>query len=322
MVTILHSTQKSWNGPWLLDGVSIKELDNIISTYWEKLERRRKSLLEKDIKERYKSYKKIYGNTLPDHIKETLELHTSESSFALTDKQFNIILSRDHARFFPCESFGTAFRERALLDEIPCGFAVYLTSGDVTCKLFVDYDTNKLEVEIKPNDVAESRELFTDVYTWVDRHSQTPIQRFFEWLSRRKWFLIVPYTSTMFLLFVQAQDRTMENLRDKAIDFLQTGISQSNVIEAVDILLRIETQSVTPQPMHFPTWFWFSLGGLTYLVLALFLQPRVILGIGKGTRRIKLWKWWQGILLITIPLFIVGLLSSFFGERILQSMFP
>src|SRR5215207_3297776 len=111
MVTILHSTQKSWKGPWLLDGDSIKELDDIISAYWEKLEGRRKNLLEKDIKERHKSYKKIYGNSLPDSIKETLELHKSESSFALTDQQFNIILSRDHARVFPCESFGRAFRE-------------------------------------------------------------------------------------------------------------------------------------------------------------------------------------------------------------------
>lgn len=322
MATILHSTQKSWKGPWLIDGDSIKELDSIIFEYWEELENRRKDLLEKDIKERYKSYKKIYKtNPLPDQIKENLKKHETESKFAVTEKKFYIILSKDHERSYPCESFSMAFRERTLLNETPCGFTVYLTSGDVTCKLFLDHDTNKFEVEVKPNDIAEAKELFTALYNWVDKHNVNPIQKFFREISRFQLYVLVPYFFTMLFAFIQVQDRKLDLVRARARQLLETGITQSNIAEAVETLLKIETQP-SFSSIEFPKWFGVALGILIYLVIMLNFQPRVILGIGKGTRKIKLWKWWQGFVLATIPLFVLTLLLNFFGEKILQVMFP
>jgi len=322
MATILHSTQNSWKGPWLIEGNPIKELDSIISEYWEKLENRRKNLLEKEVREAYKSYRKIYKTApLPDQIKENLKNYRTESKFAITEKKFYIILSKDHERSYPCESFSMAFRERTLLNESPCGFAVYLTSGDVTCKLFIDHNTNKFEVEIKPNNVTEVQELFTALYNWVDKYNVNPIQKLFHAISRFQLYVLVPYFFVILIFFIQAQDQKLDLVRVRARELLETGITQSNIVEAVETLIKIETQP-SFSTIEFPKWFGVAIGVFIYLVVILNFQPRVILGIGKGTRKIKLWKWWQGFILATIPLFVLALLLNFFGEKILQSMFP
>jgi hypothetical protein len=209
-----------------------------------------------------------------------------------------------------------------LLREIPLGFVVHLTSGDINCRIFVDINTNSLEIIVSPKDLEEAKELFTVLYNWADKHTHTAVQIFFKLLSERKWYVLVPYSAVIFYLFVQAQDQATEILREKAISLLKRGITQSNIVEAVETLLRIETQSVTAQPIQTPNWFWISVFGLVYLILILFLQPKVILGIGKGAKYIKLWNGWQRLILITIPPFIIGLLLTFFGEKVLQTLFP
>jgi hypothetical protein len=214
-----------------------------------------------------------------------------------------------------------AFRERTLLNETRCGFAVYLTSGDVTCKLFVDHDTNKFEVEIKPNNVTEAKELFTALYNWIDKYNVNPIQKFFHATSRFQLYVLVPYFVAMLLSFIQVQDQKLDLVRARARELLETGITQSNIVEAVETLLKVETQP-SFSAIEYPKWFGVALGVFIYLIIMLNFQPRVILGIGKGARKIKLWKRWQGFILATIPLFVLGLLLNFFGEKILQSLFP
>ena len=93
--------------------------------------------------------------------------------------------------------------------------------------------------------------------------------------------------------------------KQRARDMLNSGITQQNSTEAIELLLIMQTEyDPVAQPVNreLPSWlkiiFW---SGLILNVLLSFKAKTPLLGIGKGRTIISSWQIWYRLVGITIP---------------------
>jgi hypothetical protein len=299
------------SGPWLLDPKALEELDRIINDHWRKLEKRREALLGKDIEE----FKKKYVGLEKQHRTEVDRLVRDYKEKSIFSKRWKLlyVYVKDAPRYSH-ESFEAASQDMRLLREAPIGFVLDVLSGETRCEVSVGVYSPDLKIKIEPDDVPEAQGVFSAVYEWareLQRHT----------IGRRIWGRIADYRRTILflglvlygLLFFATQDTILAATRDQLSALYQQGITDNNVIEAVKLLAHLQTREpvVTPWLMaYYPLIY-------IYLTIALYVRPRVVIGIGRGRDWLMVWKVWRIAILapvvyLVLPEIVDRLRSLFF----------
>ena len=93
----------------------------------------------------------------------------------------------------------------------------------------------------------------------------------------------------------------------RARELLDQGITDQNYIEAIQLLLIIQSDyDPNSSAVETPAWFRVVLWGGLLTSIVLSFKPKITLGIGRGNELITRWKIWLQIVGITIPGLLFG----------------
>jgi hypothetical protein len=314
MINLIFPTKTFLEGPWLISPKSLGELDAIIDEYCGKLEARRTKLLRNDTNEFKKKYEHLESKYRKE-VNRQIRYYKEQSIYSRSRRLFHIYLQ--DAPTYTCESFNEAFRERYLLDKKPTGFGIDVLSGDIRCQVRIELSSPDLEINIEPEEATEAQEIYTSVYQWAIELRRHAIgHRIWGKFANHGGKIIVAGLLLYSFLFGMTQNAGVTDLRQQLSDLQRQGITESNVAEAVNLLILLQNNEIilTPWLIIYPII-------LLYLALVLFIRPRVVIGIGKGRDSLIFWRIWQTAALGIPALIVVNIVFPFVVEW-LRSIFP
>jgi hypothetical protein len=296
-------TKKEYTGPWLLDSKSLREFDILVDKHWVLLETRRKALLQADVDFEFKKYKRPYEELTEEETKRLRhirDIHEFSKSVRLLQ-----ISSKDEStnRF---EDFDSALRSRRMDSKNPTAFSLTLNSAEIKCSILLD--SNRLRVEILPDHLVESQNLFIDIREWIEKHEPKWWQRIWNTLADKwYWFyaavVVIFLALTFFAMSYQRQGITYD-IRAQIQELLENGITDAEVPLALELLLRAQDL-----PFVFPSWL-ISFLVFSLIVCALIpIRPKIVLGIGMATRKIKMWRNWYWIVIAVLGFILANILA-------------
>lgn len=207
---------------------------------------------------------------------------------------------------FNCGKFSDAFSYRLNLRKIPIGFSLNIISGEINCSLNIHEENNLLEIDVSPEDSIAAGELFMALHQWADDYCAPKIPQTIGRIAESKLKFVTSYLMLFFVsafLLVNIDPSSLVEKQKRLESLLVGGIDKGEVVEAITLLAQLQTNS------YFPTWFplylFIAILIFIYLLVILLIRPRVILGIGKGDKKLKAWKWWQRFVLVLMPVSIV-----------------
>jgi len=162
----------------------------------------------------------------------------------------------------------------------------------------------KLEYKLNCFDENEEQEIMYELDKWVNKFKPKKIVTY--WLNAFELIAIIGGL-TVFIMFFSLYDTTNDydvELNKQAIKLISKGIDQTNMHEAVDILLK---KQVKYTPKEFKIVETLNLDSLRNFVrvaliyIILLLCPRSIIGIGKKGWQVSLYKRWLKVVLVLIP---------------------
>ncbi len=294
---IQYPTEIEISGPWLLDDKALLQLEEILDDEWNRLESRRKSLIEKEALEKVQRH--IEAGFLEkdsDEEKENLEKYINDPSYTLArnNRKTNLFLKSKGT--YSTEKFSSALRDNTLLNEIVTGFSVDIESADIRCKVYTKSWSNELIVDVSPETANEAREIYVALRNWAEKNSPPYWQQLWRKLSDINWYLWFSAILIGALVWSMAISSSTASAKQRARDMLNSGITQQNSTEAIELLLIMQTEyDPVAQPVNreLPSWlkiiFW---SGLILNVLLSFKAKTPLLGIGKGRTIISSWQIW------------------------------
>lgn len=315
MARLIYSTELTINGPWLIDHNAVMELDNILDDAWEKL------CHEEDAKIDNEANKEFQEDPFYRHLKssEEIESKMAELKARIRDRWYrrrkkSIRIDFIGSKSLIADSFKEAYKDRSILDDIPIGFRVQMDVNDIEASIRLT--ENDLSVNVSPESLENAREFFVLLRQWMGRYKPPVWQRVWTAIHGFHWFMLVILLSFGYI-FVDTSSTQMVNLaRDRARSLLDAGLTEENTVEAVGLLLMLESRYF-PGYMEagLPHWFNVLFWGGLFVSIVLTIKPKSVVGLGKGEDRIKLWRWWLGLISVTIP----GLVfTSFLWPYIVQ----
>jgi hypothetical protein len=335
MRNIRYPNKESLDGPWLLSSKSLKELDAIIAEFWEKFELRRERLLRRFIneykKKRFTQADRDLAEVSEEHareMKKQIQMARKGSVWSKSKQTLEIKLKDETVCSYA--NFEEALRDRYLLDKRPTGFAIDLFSGDIQFYMALNssgihFETNKYELVLDASgtgyelshknmapayDVTESQELYTAVYGWAtETRHQSRLHRFWGKIAKLGRVLLV--AGIVLPILFSVVDRLFRSIdtRKELYSMYEQGITNSNVIEAVKLLILLQkNENASLDSLGTSALPAVYVGILAYLALVLFIRPKAELEIGKGRDAIQRWAIWQWLIALPAVFFIGDIL--------------
>jgi hypothetical protein len=295
-----YSTKAVFSGPWLLDNKALTGLDSIFEKYWLLFEKRRKSLLEVSL---VKDYGLIWEQSVSkDDLMEKIASVPYLNPHSRNIKQVSILYD---GHTFECDSLSYAFAEISLVSKLPRGFIYYLSSGNVECKVELN-SIGGLEVFTSPEDLDLSRNMYTELITWVEKYTAPFWLRWWSKLAnsglRFYVFLLGVILSLSLLNRLIKWNSSLLKSQEQAHVLIEGGINNQNISEAIKLLLQ--TQIIDRISIQSSSTIWF-LVAIVIIGIVLSVRPNVVMGIGKGSSYIRVWRWWLRFISVSVPLFFL-----------------
>ena len=323
MADFIHTTNSEIDGPFLLDRSQLEALDQALNDEWVRFEEEYNRTLKEAIeklfnKERTQSWNKDRSDA---ELRAAARLELERSFEFRKGRQFSIILKNESIA--KVQDFAASFREPDLQDKDPSGFVVSMESAGRKCCVTLRGDRPRLEVSVEPKGDYLVQQTFTILKTWQNSVRPPLWQALWhQWsfVVCLTWFFVV-------LLSIPIIDRQRESslkaeYKQQALSLVTNGVSSDKQGKAMELLLANAYNLSPNKPIPaFPNWFYLLLfGGFAYCIL-LSIKPNVALAIGLGERKVRIWRKYSNIVLITTPSFIF--LTFFWPkiEAILKSWF-
>jgi hypothetical protein len=295
-----YSTKAVFSGPWLLDDKALIGLDSIFEKYWFRFEKRRKSLLEASL---VNDYRLIWEQSVSkDDLLEKIASVPSLNPHSRNIKQVSILYD---GHTFECDSISTALTEISLVSKVPHGFTYYLSSSDVECK--VELNTiGGLEVFTSPDNLPLARNMYTELIAWVEKYTAPFWLRWWSKLAKsglRFYVFLLGLILSISLLnrFIKWNNSLLKS-QEQAHFLVEGGINSQNISEAIKLLLQ--TQIIDRISIQSSSTIWF-LVAVVIMGIVLSVRPNVVMGIGKGSSYIRVWRWWLRFISVSVPLFFL-----------------
>jgi ABC-type Fe3+ transport system permease subunit len=190
----------------------------------------------------------------------------------------------------------------------------------VRASLEVGKYSDHLRLTTSPESSQHARELFVTLRNWAVTHQPPLWQRLWGHLYGVHWFIWLSILVGVMPFLPSASEGVEHLVRSQAQELLRDGLSQEEVLRAVELLL-ISTAKWAPnvKPIALPAWYKVVLfGGLAASVM-LSIRPKVIVGVGRGRQVLDRWRWWMKFVGVTIPGLLFGsFIWPWLSERITE----
>ncbi len=321
MPEIISSTSFELDPPLILDADALKQLDQILIEAGDRLQKRKAEIIEELAQEEFEDRKQrgwYKGWSKKELAQEIDEIKTEPSllSYELRDDNLSIEVNFRNERYV-AQSFDETLTDPQIFDRNPKGFTATLERAGVSCEVSTASYV-ALKIEVRPQDSSEARRLFGTLKQWALQYQAPLWQRIWVKITGYHWFIWLFLLSISALSIGSSSSIIEDAITARSIEILNNGIDQNNLPEALELLLAFQVdyypESSSLEPT-IPRWFSVLLFGGFALSIMLSITPSVVIGIGRGQRQARVWKWWLRFVGITLPGFIF---TSFFLDDIMK----
>jgi hypothetical protein len=210
-------------------------------------------------------------------------------------------------------TFSEAISQPVGDDELATGFLAYLKVGRMRAKVTLGPESWRphLEVEVQPNDIELTQQLFGTLSNWASAFEAPKWQQRWvnmKWLPSSILFLWL-MMGVLFVPLAQWSQAGAQANKEEGRQLLSSGgVNASNEQRAISIILAIESEysstNVHAKPLGLKYWAYVIFGGLILGAVSIF--PNTCIGLWKGRRRVAAWRWWIRLLTVGIPLSLLG----------------
>lgn len=297
MSTFIYTTQKDFEGPWLVSREALNELGEIFERISGGFEDEAKKQIEIDVKADLENYPKESQSRFSEGIRERISLRHA------LQKTVNLTLST--SKYLQGETIKEILANPELQDEAPTGLEVEIGNHNRSARLQLGgryYNSSQLSISTSPETDSLSREAFSDLQHWAVLNQPPLWQKIWDKVVPFNWFIWLLMISILSTAIASNSNNLDEHLAPIANELLSDGISVDEIPSAIEILLRYET-NIAPQESEttLPKWFYvIFFGGLAANII-ISIRPKMVIGIGRNKNRLFLWRKWTTFAGITVP---------------------
>jgi hypothetical protein len=292
MGQLIIPTDKKIKGPWLLNNKALEELNESLEYIDAKLNEAFEILVERTAESKLDEFKEwdksIDILKAKEKVRDSYPFDKSEKYVLLLSKQ------------------GKKIKDTSLLsllkdpqiDEIsPSEIRVQFEKGP--CKFRLEISTEyegELETRIEAPDDNIISDINYEINKWINKHKSNIVMQ--KWSS---WFLYAAVPIFMLLLIIPAfffqnkKEAYQYQLLEVSQDLLKDGITLEEAPQAIEIILKIETEYVPdefdPRSEINSTIRNIWLIGIIGLII-LIIKPKTTIGLGKSKWKVKFYKKW------------------------------
>lgn len=322
---LLHPTNTTLNGVWLLDHDALEALDAELDAVCDRLNETRKATIQKAIRR------------ARDHInkQQFYDDHPEERKKAIADRKKDIETSYKYSKNTCKAVLNCASKRRVELDRFARGFAsaetrdlrpesidVRIEIGEVDASLNLDGD--RMSIHVHPDKAEDSSWVFARLEAWALRHKADRTLTL--WNSASPLFGSIGFGFGLAMLVYTVAHMlsppaiNKSELRNTARELLADGLDESEHTEAIETLLSFTTEVPVSPDSSSPKWPVASIS-IFALCAALFAvgvcHPTTQIGVGKGSHALRRHKRWLRFVTYGLPAFIVcGVVASAFGSEL------
>jgi len=296
MASITLPTSVSIPGPWLLTPQNLTELDSVIDSCFESMQKQRQRTIE-NILASQQNEQKIKGRPIEDEYPLNIN-HRAVTVYLGGGR------TADGVRFSDLTTLAH------IQDEKPRGFRLKAALAKSSVEIQLNsWDNKELTVDVKSDDNDFAQELLGRIQNWSSELQSRKWLHVWNNLAFFAFFFIILILTINICAVVYA--RTSETLYgpsttlQQARELVRQGVTSVNEAKAVELLLSLQTGTYSTPAIivrhHVNSWIWMLLILLDFLGVAASFPPRGAIGLWAGRRSVDAQKRWIRIVTITIP---------------------
>jgi len=221
------------------------------------------------------------------------------------------------------KSFQEAMRDPALMNETVRGFHVELKCASVEATVNLSRRYCELTVKVAPESSQLAREIFSVLMQWQKSNQPPAWQRIWKsaasfgvhWIA---WIFVV----LMALTSLAERDPGKLSVKHEAHTLLKTGVSATNQLKALELLLSLESGYSPPvSTSQWPRCFLLFLFGGLIACIILSVPPNTVIGIGRGDEHLRYWRWWLRFVFYLVPVWLISTFVWPHVQPVVQGLF-
>lgn len=299
--------EKRLEGPWLLNQEAFEELNEVVIHINNELLKAWDQAIEDQVLSETDDLD-LSSEEISEKIKSTKKRHSYKRHETICE-----LTSANDIRLVDNSIIGL-LRDKSLKDLSPVKLNIRVVHGsyaenDFELRLWTRHD-GELDYSINCTDPIISDDIQYQLEKWIDTYK--PAKAISFWANKTEFIrmmLLVPLI--MFLVFAFSPDyiKYSDILTEEAHAISETGVDDSNIHHAVDILLKSHFKY---QPKDFrnetkdkdPVYYRIAILCLL-LYLIVFFRPQTTIGLGKKKTQYILYSKWIQIVTVILPIAVI-----------------
>lgn len=279
------------DAPLHLDRESIEELNKIIERNYsraiEELGHRYDEAVEDEYRSIYSDFEDVDEE---NELERKKKIRESLSYRYRTAKSVSAKLSKD--KYFNTTTLKDMISAPELSEETVRELKVSYETGNVRFNMRLQPTQWRcLTLETYPENNPTAREVFVDVRDWALRCKAPFWQRWWSAIKGYHWNILLLAIIILMGISKSPREAAVDIHIEHAHQLLEQGVSSTNQSEAIESILMILTEYVPNEGVPESES---NAIGVLVLVLAIMIilsfLPRLVIGIGRGERMVKVWK--------------------------------
>ncbi|MGD0283940.1 MAG: hypothetical protein ABSB95_16535 [Dissulfurispiraceae bacterium] len=309
------------NGVFLLTLDDLKELDAILAKAKREIRRKVSIHISRAVDAEIKSYQAYpsIANTPEEEVKKKII-----QRYPYNVKTHSVTIKCKSGKTIKGSSFEQIASDPDVEKEYPENAKVEIRNAEIqlSLELFDDnFFSYRFEITCSPRNQAFSHRVVKLIKDWAESK-----RKYVLWY--KYWHYIILASFTLFFMWLAlAQSAFIETssgkviLIQKAHDLSKQGIDSTNQSQAIDILLRLMTGNYEGSKIV-GIHTWFKIMPIIFIGLFLLgiLCPKPVLGIGRGRRKILLYKFIRWFFYGFVVIWVYAILSSALGSWVYDYM--
>jgi hypothetical protein len=306
MTKIAYPTEIDIDGPWLIEGGRLQELDSVLDKCFEKMRVENTRMVNERIEAKILERMQERHLTEVDVAKLRADYEKSPPWYGFDGDKRSVTIYLSGGRTIEGARFSDFLATATLQNEIARGFVATAKVGqtEATVRLASGYFQNHLSIKTSPRNNDVALETFGLLQNWQVDVSPKRWQQL--WL-KVSWllpmFAVIWLVIGMSVMAGLADAAPQRQLKEEARQLIRQGINPSNQLRAEQLLLEIESDYVpdqkTPDQISPRMWTYFVVG--LACLIALSFCPKLCIGIWADRAKLQHYRWWFRVISVTIP---------------------
>jgi hypothetical protein len=320
MTDVFRRTSTTIKGPFLLDETSLEALNTIIDDEYKRLAELRAKHIDTDVRRQLDEYRnsELYKHHEPkeqqkheEYIKERIR-----SSYEYGKNSVEWTVQLDNGTQVVTNDYPTLKLHPDVQQQRPVKFSVVLAVENTNASVaWKPYMTDELTVDVTPGNLQEAITFFSRLDHWSTRLQPDRVSRLMTVPGGLVWFFWLFISLITLPIAAETGITPRHALNESAREMLDKGITKDNEHEAIELLLRLESEHLPGHETRLARWLLPFLITITIIAVVLSLPVRPEIAVGRGISLLRKQQQYRLFIRRWFPAFLImGVLSSLTGS--------